>query len=129
MSCVKLATYDNSDYKSGSSVKKLFWYFTNMFIFKTMLPIPSKIKINILKFFGAKVGYNAVIKPNINIKYPWFLEIGNDFWIGAKSVVCPNVTCKSHSVVAVGSIVTSNLDEFIVYQGNLAVKKREREIV
>jgi len=179
---VQLAKYDNSKYQSGSTFKKLLWYFTNMFIFKTMIPIPTKIKLSILKIFGAKVGYGIVIKPNVNIKYPWFLEIGNNVWIGenvwidnlanvkvgsdvcisqdaylltgshnykkknfdlilgeiiledgvwigAKSVVCPSVICKSHSVLAVGSIATSNLDKFSIYQGNPAVKKRDREII
>ena len=48
--------------------------------------------------------------------------------IGAKATVCPGVTCKSHSVLAVGSIATHDLDEYGVYQGNPAVKKRERVI-
>ena len=77
-----LSSYQNSDYVSGSTVKKIAWYFTNMFIFKTMFPIPSSLKTKILRFFGAKIGANVVIKPNINIKYPWFLEIGDNSWIG-----------------------------------------------
>jgi putative colanic acid biosynthesis acetyltransferase WcaF len=32
--------------------------------------------------FGAKIGQGVVIKPKVNIKYPWFLEIGNHVWIG-----------------------------------------------
>ncbi len=152
-----------------------------MFVFKTMLPIPSKIKVKILKLYGAKVGYNVLIKPNVNIKYPWFLEIGNDVWIGenvwidnlaqvtigndvclsqdaylltgshnykktsfnlmlgsivledgvwigAKSTVCPDVICKSHSVLAVSSVATTNLEEYTIYQGNPAIEKRKREI-
>jgi putative colanic acid biosynthesis acetyltransferase WcaF len=178
---VNLANYDNSAYKSGSSLKKTFWYFTNMLIFKTSLPIPSSIKVNLLRFYGADVGQNVVLKPNINIKYPWFLEIGNNVWIGedvwidnlaqvtigdnvclsqgsylltgshnykktsfdlmlgeivledgvwigAKATVCPSVVCKSHSVLAVGSVATSDLDSYSIYQGNPAVKKREREV-
>ena len=146
-----------------------------------MLPIPSSIRIKILRTFGSTIGNGVVIKPNVNIKYPWFLTIGNDcwigedvwidnlaqvsignnvclsqgaylltgshdykkeafdlmlgkivledgVWIGAKSVVCPNVTCKSHSVLAVGSIATSDLDAYGIYQGNPALFKRRREI-
>lgn len=179
---IRLSTYNNNHYKSGSPLKKLLWYFINMFVFKTTLPIPSKIKVNFLKLFGAKIGYNVIIKPNTNIKYPWFLEIesdvwigegvwidnlaqvriGNDVclsqdaylltgshnykkstfdlmlgeiiledgvWIGAKAIVCPGITCQSHSVLAVGSVATNDLDEYTIYQGNPAVKKRERDIV
>ena len=56
-----------------------------------MLPFSSKIKANLLRFFGAKVGKNVVIKPNVNIKYPWFLNIGNDVWIG-ENVWIDNLT-------------------------------------
>lgn len=32
--------------------------------------------------FVAKIGKVAVIKPLVNIKYPWRLKIGNNVWIG-----------------------------------------------
>ncbi len=82
MNKVNLKQYNNDWYKSGSTVKKSLWYFTNMLFFKTMLPFPSPLKIKLLKFFGGKVGKSVVIKPDVNIKYPWFLEIGDDCWIG-----------------------------------------------
>jgi putative colanic acid biosynthesis acetyltransferase WcaF len=36
----------------------------------------------LLKIFGGKIGKRVVIKPNVNIKYPWLLEIGSFSWIG-----------------------------------------------
>jgi acetyltransferase-like isoleucine patch superfamily enzyme len=35
-----------------------------------------------LRLFGAKIGQGVVLKPSINVKYPWHLEIGNYSWIG-----------------------------------------------
>jgi putative colanic acid biosynthesis acetyltransferase WcaF len=55
---------------------------------------------------------------------PIFLEEG--VWIGAKSVVCPRVTCKSHAVLAVYSVATHDLEAYTIYQGNPAVKKKIR---
>jgi putative colanic acid biosynthesis acetyltransferase WcaF len=51
-------------------------------------------------------------------------------WIGAQSIVCPNVICKSHSVLAVNSVATKNLEEYGIYQGNPAkeIKKRKIEL-
>jgi putative colanic acid biosynthesis acetyltransferase WcaF len=49
-------------------------------------------------------------------------------WIGAMSTVCPGVKCCSHSVLAVGSVATSQLEPFSIYQGNPAKKVRERTI-
>jgi putative colanic acid biosynthesis acetyltransferase WcaF len=58
------------------------------------------------------------------------IVLENGVWIGAHSVVCPNVTCKSHSVLAVNSVATSNLEAYTVYQGNPAkeISKRKIEI-
>ncbi len=35
-----------------------------------------------LRVFGARIGSNVVIKPKVNIKYPWKLTLGNHCWIG-----------------------------------------------
>ena len=131
--------------------------------------------------FGAKIGKGVVLKPNINIKYPWRLRIGNHSWIGegvwvdnledviiganccisqgalllcgnhnykkstfdlmtgkiiledgvwvgAKAIVCGGVVCMSHAVLSAGSVATSELEAYSVYQGNPAVKIKEREI-
>jgi putative colanic acid biosynthesis acetyltransferase WcaF len=32
--------------------------------------------------FGAKIGKGVVVKPGVQIKYPWHLIIGNHVWIG-----------------------------------------------
>lgn len=49
-------------------------------------------------------------------------------WIGAKAVVCPGVTCYSHSVLSVGSVAVQHLEAFTIYQGNPAQAKKKRQI-
>lgn len=49
-------------------------------------------------------------------------------WIGANAIVCPGVICKSHAVLSVGSIANHTLEAYTIYQGNPAVKVRERII-
>ncbi len=177
-----LSAYSNAGYAPGSTVKRILWYFVNMFCFKTLLPFPSACKVFFLKAFGARVGEGVIIKPDVNIKYPWFLRIGDHVWIGegvwidnlaavnignnvclsqnaylltgshnykkstfdlivesivieegvwigAKATICPGVTCKSHSVLAVNSVATHDLEPYTIYQGNSAQFKRTREIV
>ncbi|MDQ2719763.1 MAG: WcaF family extracellular polysaccharide biosynthesis acetyltransferase [Bacteroidota bacterium] len=77
-----LSSYDNSWYHPGSSVKRLCWYSINLLIFKSSFFPFYKLKVFLLHLFGAKTGKNILIKPNVNIKYPWFLEIGDNVWIG-----------------------------------------------
>lgn len=49
-------------------------------------------------------------------------------WVGAKSVVCPGLTLKSHTVLSVGSILTESTEAFFIYQGNPARKIKQRII-
>lgn len=41
--------------------------------------------------FGAKIAANVMIKPKVNIKYPWYLTIGKNAWIG-ENVWIDNLT-------------------------------------
>lgn len=60
------------------------------------------------------------------ITKPITLEDG--VWIGANAVVCPGITAKSHAVLTVAAIATKDLDPYAIYQGNPAVKIKERVI-
>jgi putative colanic acid biosynthesis acetyltransferase WcaF len=176
----RLDLYNNSWYWPGASrLKRTIWYFVNFLFFNNgLLPI-SIVKVFILRAFGAKIGKGVVIKPSVNIKHPWFLEIG-DFvwigenvwidnlalvkigshccisqgalllcgnhnmkkttfdlvvkpivletgsWVGARALICPGVTFETHAVLSTGSVATSNLDSWSVYQGNPAIKSRVR---
>ena len=82
MQKVSLSSFNNSWYKPGNSLKRFIWYFKNLIIFKSSIPWPYSWKVFALKFFGANVGKGVLIKPSVNIKYPWFLEIGDNVWIG-----------------------------------------------
>ena len=74
--------FDNSWYKPGPIWKRTLWYFTNIIFFlNPMFPFTS-VKPFLLRLYGAKVGKRCLIKPNVNIKYPWFLTIGDYVSIG-----------------------------------------------
>ena len=77
-----LSTYNNKWYKPGSHLKRFLWYFINELFLKNRYNPSSSIKLFWLKCFGAKIGNGVVVKPSVNIKYPWKLKIGNHCWIG-----------------------------------------------
>ena len=80
---VKLNSYNNDWYNPGAnSIKRMAWYFVNAILFNSSWFPFSSIKIYLLGFFGAIVGTGITIKPFVNIKYPWFLTIGDYAWIG-----------------------------------------------
>jgi putative colanic acid biosynthesis acetyltransferase WcaF len=79
---VDLTTYNNTWYNPGNKVKVICWYFINQLFFVNGFFPFYALKVFLLKFFGATIGNNVLIKPYVNIKYPWLLEIGNNVWIG-----------------------------------------------
>ncbi|MCI5055061.1 MAG: WcaF family extracellular polysaccharide biosynthesis acetyltransferase [Flavobacteriales bacterium] len=82
MSKVDLSIYDNSWYKPGPKLKRVSWYIVNTLVFDTYFSLGSGFKRAVLRFFGAKIGKGVIIKPKVNIKYPWNLEVDNHSWIG-----------------------------------------------
>lgn len=49
-------------------------------------------------------------------------------WIGARSLVGPGVTCRSHAVLSACSVTYKNLEPYQIYSGNPAAVVRKREI-
>ncbi|WP_348634882.1 WcaF family extracellular polysaccharide biosynthesis acetyltransferase [Winogradskyella sp. SYSU M77433] len=174
-----LSSYNNSWYQPGSKLKCLIWYLFNFVFLKASWNVFSGLKVFILKMFGAQIGKGVVIKPNVNIKYPWKLKIGNycwigeevwidnldivtiednvcisqgallqcgnhnykstsfdlivapiylkeGSWVGANSSVAPGVVFESHAVLSMGSVAIGTLEAYSIYQGNPAVKIKNR---
>jgi len=155
------------------------WFYVNAIFFKTSLLPFSEVKVRLLRLFGAHIGNSVVIKPCVNIKHPWLLQIGDhswigenvwidnlvlvsignhvclsqgtllltgshDYkdqafglitgsvviadgvWIGARAIINQRVIAHSHAVLSAGSVATKQLEAWSVYQGNPAVKIRDR---
>lgn len=66
------------------------------------------------------VNFDLITKPIV-------LEDGS--WIGANATVCPGIRVNSHAILTVGSIATKDLEAYSIYQGNPAVKVKERVII
>lgn len=80
---VDLSSFDNSWYKPGrSTLVLMLWYAVNALVFKSYLCPFLGIKVFLLRLFGAEIGKGVMIKPNVNIKYPWRLKVGDHSWIG-----------------------------------------------
>jgi len=182
MKATNLESYNNHPYHpGGNAFKRLLWYYVNVFFFKSSLFPFYGFKIFLLRLFGAQVGKKVELKPCVNIKYPWNLNIGDEVWVGenvwidslvminigsnvcisqgatlltgshnykktsfdlitagitvqdgvwicAGAMINLGVTLGSHSVITAGSVVSKNTAPYGVYQGNPAVKIRERVI-
>ena len=63
--------------------------------------------------------FDLIIRP---------IKLEDGVWIGAKALVNPGVTCKSHSVASSGSVISKNMDAYSIYAGNPAQKIRDRQV-
>ncbi|HMH23204.1 MAG TPA: WcaF family extracellular polysaccharide biosynthesis acetyltransferase [Puia sp.] len=103
---------NNASYKTtidigASRFKQVAWYFTNILFFKNSLNIISSLKVSLLKLFGAQLGTGVVIKPAVNIKYPWKLQVGDHTWIGEQVWIdnLSNVTIGKNVNLSQGSLL------------------------
>ncbi|WP_394804404.1 acyltransferase [Portibacter lacus] len=81
----------------------------NTQIFSANHIIPSKR--------GRIFGSGHILKP---------VDIGQDVWIGAGSIILPGVTIGEGAVIAGGSVVTKNVAPFTIVGGNPAKLIKER---
>jgi putative colanic acid biosynthesis acetyltransferase WcaF len=80
-----LSKYDNSWYSpKAGMLKRGVWYIVNVLFFINPLNGISSLKVFLLRLFGGRIGKGVMLKPSVNIKYPWLLEVGDFSWIGEK---------------------------------------------
>lgn len=122
MKRIQLSSYRNDWYNPGSRFKILSWFIVNVLFFRNPLNGVSKVKVFLLRLFGANVGNNVTIKPGVNIKYPWLLSIGNDVWIGE------NVWIDNLTQVKIGNDVCISQGAFLL-TGNHNYKKSSFDLM
>ena len=90
----------------------------------------------ILDICPVKIGHHAFLGPGVHIysvNHPLkaddrntFVEqgrpviIGDNCWIGGRSVICPGVTLGNNVVIAAGSVVTKSFGDDVLLGGNPA---------
>jgi putative colanic acid biosynthesis acetyltransferase WcaF len=103
----RLDIFDNQWYKPASKLKAVAWYFINVLFFINPLNPASALKVWLLRLFGAKIGVGVLIKPSVNIKYPWLLQVGNHVWIGENVWIdnLAQVTIGDHVCLSQGAML------------------------
>lgn len=111
---VDLAAYDNRGYHPGAGlIKRSLWFLLHALAFNSRLVPGSAWRCALLRLFGARVGQGVVIKPQVAVKYPWFLEIGDHVWLGEGAWIdnLAPVRLDSHVCISQGAyLLTGNHD-------------------
>jgi putative colanic acid biosynthesis acetyltransferase WcaF len=63
-------------------VVEVLWYLAKCIFFLASFPWPLSLKRGLLRLFGARIGEGVVIKPRVNVHFPWKLMVGDYAWLG-----------------------------------------------
>jgi putative colanic acid biosynthesis acetyltransferase WcaF len=183
MTRVDLTRTSIGDYTHGRPfVVRALWLVVEALVLLNPVVTSYRLKRAVLRAFGARVGRGVIVKPNVHVKCPWRLEIGDHAWIGERSWidnyvevrigahacvsqgaylctgnhdwsdpgmrrftgtivvddgawvgafarVAPGVTVGRESVVTLGSVLLEDATPGGVYQGNPAVRIKERRVL
>ena len=121
---MKLYKFNQKSTHNTYFLKYILWYIISSFFFDTFIP-GSKIRSILLKLFGAKIGKNTLIKPNVKIKYPWKLSIGDYSWIGENVWIdnISNVTIGKNTCISQGVYICSGSHDFFSKDFALLMKE------
>lgn len=83
---VDLKLTSNRGYQPGRSyLIQALWLVVEGLTLQNPLVTSYAFKRWLLRQFGATIGRDVIIKPNVHVKFPWELEIGDNCWIGERS--------------------------------------------
>lgn len=94
-------------------VVRALWLVVEALVLLNPLVTSYRLKRALLRAFGARVGAGVVIKPNVHVKYPWRLELGDHVWLGERAWIDNFVTVRIGSSVCVSQgayLCTGNHD-------------------
>ena len=93
---------------------EIIWYLVKVVIFLSAIPFPSALKRGLLRFFGATIGRGVVIKPRVNIHFPWKLAVGDFTWIGEEVFILnfEPVTIGAHCCISQRAFLCAGNHDF-----------------
>jgi putative colanic acid biosynthesis acetyltransferase WcaF len=121
---VQLDAYQNDHYHPGHVFKRALWYVVGSLVFESAIFPVSGPKAFLLRLFGARVGKGLIIKPRVQIKYPWLLVIGDHVWIGERVWIdnLAPVIVGSHVCISQQAMLLTGNHDYNSVQFNLRVE-------
>jgi putative colanic acid biosynthesis acetyltransferase WcaF len=78
--------------------------------------VSSRLRVAVLKLFGAEIGQGVIFRPRTRVKFPWKLRVGDRSWVGE------GVWIHNQDHVTVGSDVVLS-QEALVTTGSHALQR------
>lgn len=94
---MRLDRYASGDFDRGASrLVEALWLLLGSPLVRSGLP-GSGWRRRLLALFGARTGKGVVIKPGVQVKFPWRLTLGDHCWLGE------NVWLDNLAPIAIGA--------------------------
>ncbi len=78
----KLSEFTGEGYDKGKPwVHQALWFACLNLVFVKWW-CPARLRVGLLRAFGAKVGQGVLIRHRVRVLWPWKLEIGDACWVG-----------------------------------------------
>jgi putative colanic acid biosynthesis acetyltransferase WcaF len=78
----RLADFTGAGYDKGrSNIVQAMWFAVLNLVFVKWW-CPARVRVSLLRAFGASVGDGVLIRHRVRVLWPWKLAIGRDCWIG-----------------------------------------------
>jgi putative colanic acid biosynthesis acetyltransferase WcaF len=109
---VDLSRYTPGQFDRGAGVvKEGLWLIVSLILFRLCPFSFSALKRVMLRMFGASIGRNVIIKPQVKITFPWKLTVGDHVWLGEECwllnlehmVIGSNVCISQRAFLCTGS--------------------------
>lgn len=92
---------------------KLVKFGNNVSVASDVIFINHDIADQVLNGLNSEIFYNYYVKP---------IEVGNNVFIGANTIILPNIRIGSNVLIGAGSVVTKDIEDNSVVAGNPAKK-------
>ncbi|MEP5338909.1 MAG: putative colanic acid biosynthesis acetyltransferase [Algibacter sp.] len=69
-------------FRGRSKIFVQTWWVVHALLFKPSPQVLYGWRRFLLRIFGARIGRSVIIRPNVQITYPWKVKIGDYSWIG-----------------------------------------------
>src|SRR5688500_8802551 len=70
-------------YTRAEYARRFAWALVRVLLFRPTPKHLFRFRNRLLRWFGAKIAYNAVVSPTAHVFHPWLLEVGDWSHVGA----------------------------------------------